>query len=202
VAQLSRPLDFLVITDHAESFGLFETCKRDGLREQQLAYCRSFDKPSQAVFKKLRQEAEARPPRRSVDLCEDDLQACLEDAETTWQQVRAAAEKYNEPGQFTAFAGYEYSPPLPKQGKIHRNVIFRNQHTPGRVVSAFDAATVLDLWTALEQECTGACDFLTIPHNMNKSWGAASRWRKFSRSRATPSAATAWAPATRSAISN
>jgi len=172
-AQLSRPLDFVVMTDHAESFGLFVTCAREGLTERQSSFCESFEWPSAELFLKLRGEALTRPPVRTADLCEDSPATCVEDARTTWDEVRAAAEKYNKPGDFSAFAGYEYSPVLPKRGKIHRNVIFRSGHTPDRVVSAFDAATVLDLWAALEEECTGDCEFLTIPHNMNKTWGIA-----------------------------
>ncbi|MEH6605936.1 MAG: DUF3604 domain-containing protein [Pseudomonadales bacterium] len=52
-------------------------------------------------------------------------------------------------------------------------MIFRNSTTPDRAISAYDAATVLDLWRGLEAECTGECEFLTIPHNMNKTWGIA-----------------------------
>jgi Protein of unknown function (DUF3604) len=172
-AQLSRPLGFVVMTDHAESFGLFETCAREQLSERQATFCQSFEKPSREVFQRLRAEGVARPPIRSPDLCEEDPATCLADARLTWQKVRQSAEQYNEPGEFSAFAGYEYSPVLPKQGKIHRNVIFKGKHTPDRVVSAFDAATVLDLWSSLEAECSGDCEFLTIPHNMNKSWGIA-----------------------------
>jgi hypothetical protein len=172
-ARLSRPLDFVVMTDHAESFGLFVTCAREDLTERQRVFCDTFESPSAAFFMQLRTEALTRPPVRTADLCEDNPAACVEDARTTWREVLDAAEKYNKPGQFSAFAGYEYSPVLPKQGKIHRNVIFKNSTTPDRVVSAFEAATVLDLWSALEEECTGKCEFLTIPHNMNKTWGIA-----------------------------
>ncbi|MDX1735560.1 MAG: DUF3604 domain-containing protein, partial [Halioglobus sp.] len=171
--QLSRPLDFVVMTDHAESYGLFVTCGRDDLNERQRRFCAGFDQPDKQFFQRLREEGQKRPPQRSRDLCGGNEQGCLDDARVTWRQVREAADKYNKPGEFTAFAGYEYSPPLPRQGKIHRNVVFRSSATPERAVSAFDAATVLDLWRALERECSGDCDFLTIPHNMNKSWGIA-----------------------------
>ena len=120
-ARLSRPLDFVVMTDHAESFGLFVTCAREDLTARQIAFCQAFESPSAKFFMQLRTEALKRPPVRTADLCEDSPTACLEDARTTWREVRAAAEKYNKPGQFSAFAGYEYSPVLPKQGKIHRN---------------------------------------------------------------------------------
>jgi len=171
--QLSTPLDFVVMADHAESFGLFETCSRDTLNEKQRKYCTAFDTPSMTFFLQLRNEGVQRPPKRLPSLCEDDMATCLTDSRTTWDKVRAAADAHNEPGQFTAFSGYEYSPPLKKRGKIHRNVIFRNSTTPDRVVSAFDAETVLDLWKTLEAECTGECEFLTIPHNMNKTWDIA-----------------------------
>ncbi|NIB43370.1 DUF3604 domain-containing protein [Pseudomaricurvus alkylphenolicus] len=173
VMQLSRPLDFVVMTDHAEGFGLFVTCSRKDLSDEQKTFCASFDRPNRKLYRSLRGEAERRPPIPPQALYADRPERSLEDARTTWQQVVDTAEEFNKPGQFTAFAGYEYSPPLPQKGKIHRNVIFRNSDTPNRAVSAFDAATVLDLWRSLEQECTGACDFLTIPHNLNKTWGLA-----------------------------
>jgi len=171
--QLTRPLDFVVMADHAEAFGLFVTCARDDLTERQVKFCKGFDAPSQEMYKRLRAEGEKRPPIRSRDLCDDDLKGCLADGRTTWREIVDTANEINKPGEFTAFAGYEYSPPLPKKGKIHRNVVFKNSNTPDRAVSAFDATTVLDLWRALEAECTGDCEFLTIPHNMNKTWGIA-----------------------------
>jgi hypothetical protein len=173
-AQLSSPLDFVVMTDHAESYGLGETCSRDDLNDTQRKFCAQFDTPSRDTFMKLRKAGLKRPPQRTPELCGGEFLAqCLADARTTWRQVVSAADKYNKPGKFSAFAGYEYSPVLPKRGKIHRNVIFRNSTTPDRVISAYDADTVLDLWRGLEAECTDECEFLTIPHNMNKSWGIA-----------------------------
>jgi len=173
-AQLSSPLDFVVMTDHAETFGLFETCARDTLSEPQRTFCAQFETPSMDAFMRLRNQATKRPLVRLPELCDgDNLSTCLSDSRSTWHQIAAAADTYNEPGKFTAFAGYEYSPSLPKRGKIHRNVIFRNSITPNHAFSSFDADTVLDLWRSLEKECTGKCEFLTVPHNMNKTWGIA-----------------------------
>jgi len=173
VRQLDQPLDFVALTDHAESFGLFVTCARPDISRRQRDYCQQFETGSRDVFMKLRNEASVRPPVRSVDLCGDNPATCMEDARTTWMEIREAADEFNEPGEFTAFAAYEYSPVLPRRGKIHRNVIFKNSRVPDQAVSAFDAATVLDLWRSLEKDCTGDCEFLTIPHNMNKTWGIA-----------------------------
>ncbi|MCV6625355.1 MAG: DUF3604 domain-containing protein [Cellvibrionaceae bacterium] len=171
--QLQQPLDFVAITDHAESFGMLEACGQPELSPKQAEFCAGFDKPSVAQFLKLRKMGEARPPVRPTAQCNDDLAQCLAFANSTWRQTIDAAERYNKPGEFTAFAAYEYSPTLSKTGKLHRNVFFKNSHTSAQAYSAFDAPTVLDLWRKLEQSCQGLCEFLTIPHNMNKTWGLA-----------------------------
>ena len=86
---------------------------------------------------------------------------------------KAAAERHNDPGVFTTFAAYEYSPAMVDRGKHHRNVIFRTSITPDYAVSAYDADSEIDLWKQLDASCGEGCEFLTIPHNPNKSWGLA-----------------------------
>jgi len=170
VMRLSRPLDFVAMTDHAESFSLYEGCAATGLTPRQKDFCHQFDQPSVAFFRTLRAEAETRPPERSKDLCRD-TPTCVAWENSTWSRIKAAADRYNNPGDFTAFIAYEYSPPLPQSGKVHRNVIFRSSSAPEHAYSAYDAVTTLDLWRALETNCRVPCEFLTIPHNMNKMWG-------------------------------
>lgn len=174
VKQLDRPLDFVALADHAESYGLFVTCQRPDLTKKQRKFCEQFDSPSFFTFMKLRNEALQRPPVRSQRLCGGDfVGTCVEDAKTTWRQVHETADLYNQPGEFTTFAAYEYSPVLPDRGKLHRVVLFKNSEVPDRALSAYEATTVLDLWGSLESECKGNCEFLTIPHNMNRTWGLA-----------------------------
>ena len=96
---------------------------------------------------------------------------CERDARTDWARYIALADAHNEPGVLTAFAAYEYSPTLPDAGKHHRNVLFNGSDLPEQAISSFDANSAIELWRGLEDTCTGDCDFLTIPHNMNKSWG-------------------------------
>jgi hypothetical protein len=172
IVQLTVPLDFAAITDHAESFGLFEGCADPGITDEQAEFCTLFENPSLSVFFKLRKEALARPPKRN-NFCGTDGSFCIEHGKTTWRRTQEAASKANEPGVFTAFFGYEYSPTWPQSGSTHRNIIFRNQTVPETVISAYDAATALDLWRILEATCIGACEFLTIPHNLNRYYGKA-----------------------------
>ncbi|MFT5610766.1 MAG: hypothetical protein ACI9LU_001263 [Polaribacter sp.] len=174
VVRLQRPLDFVAITDHAESFGLHEGCALTDLNSEQQKFCKGFDKPSMGFFLKLRSKGLKRPPENASPFCDSlESEECMDLSRATWKKIRHAAEIHNVPGKFTSFAAYEYSPVLPNRGKHHRNVIFKNDQVPIDAISMFDAATAIDLWTTLDDTCTGACDFLTIPHNMNRTWGLA-----------------------------
>ena len=85
-----------------------------------------------------------------------------------------ATEKYNEPGRFTAFHGYEWTS-MPGGDNLHRNVVFRDgadkalQTLP---FSALDSENPEDLWKVLAayEEKTGG-RVLAIPHNPNISGG-------------------------------
>ena len=171
--RLTRPLDFVALTDHAEGFGLHEACGWKKQSEAGLAYCAQFDEPSITTFLALRKQGETRPLTRDLSIYNNDLDTAMQFARSTWDKVREVAEGHNEPGRFTTFAAYEYSPPLPDSGKHHRNIIFRGSETASDVVSAFDAASEIDLWKMLEAGCKAPCQFLTIPHNPNKTWGLA-----------------------------
>lgn len=172
VVQLNTPLDFVAITDHAESFGLFEGCADPDISPHQEEYCAQFDNPSLSLFLELRDEAMRRPPIRP-DYCGEDGAFCIKHGRTTWAKIQAAADEAYEPGVFTSLYGYEYSPVWPRGGSTHRNVLFRSRFVPESVVSAYDADTALDLWKMLESTCTGDCEFLTIPHNLNRYYGKA-----------------------------
>jgi hypothetical protein len=90
-----------------------------------------------------------------------------------WRNYTALADKYNEPGRFTALIGYEWTS---KGGiNLHRNVIFRGDATVANQTipfSQFDSQNPADLWRALAEfeESTGA-NVLAIPHNGNLSNG-------------------------------
>jgi len=171
--QLTVPLDFAAVTDHAEGFSLQKQCTDAETGKAMRRLCEQMETPGTNLFLQLREAGEKRPPTRLAETsAEEDARAVIF-AQETWAEIVAAADAHNDPGRFTTFAAYEYSPPLPDRGKIHRNVIFRNSNVPGSAVSAYDALTEIDLWDQLSAGCQAPCEFLTIPHNPNKTWGLA-----------------------------
>lgn len=171
VMQLTRPLDFAAITDHAEGFDLYSSC-RDSERTQTTAeVCQKFDVPIGQFFLELRDEGAKRPMQRmNIGVSREKRNQMISQ---TWTHIVDTAHKHNQPGRFTSFAAYEYSPVLPGRGKIHRNIIFRNQHVPAAAISAYDADTEIDLWRQLQAGCASPCEAMSIPHNPNRSWGLA-----------------------------
>jgi hypothetical protein len=170
-AKLSRPLDWLVISDHAEMYGLMpKLLKGDpNLLKNKVAKkwydaLKSGDKKTQ--FATLMEIVGALnkkdPPFDTIKITKN-----------AWKEYTALADRYNEPGRFSAIIGYEYT----SRGgyNLHRNVLFRgdasvaNQTLP---FSQFDSQNPEDLWKALDQfeQKTGA-DVLAIPHNGNLSNG-------------------------------
>jgi hypothetical protein len=90
-----------------------------------------------------------------------------------WHEYTALADRYNDPGVFTALIGYEYTT---RGGyNLHRNVVFRGDSSvANRTVpfSQYDSQNPEDLWRALAkfEEQTGS-EVLAIPHNGNLSNG-------------------------------
>ena len=93
---------------------------------------------------------------------------------TAWSRITAAAEKYNQPGRFTAFIGFEWTS-MPGGNNLHRNVIFRDGKDKADQIipiSQYDTVDPEELWkwmAAYEQKTGGK--LLAIPHNGNLSNG-------------------------------
>ncbi len=172
VMQLTVPLDFAAVTDHAEGFGLFELCADDGKSDEAEEFCEQRETPNYNLFMELRKRGEQRPVASFDDISGDPAKM-RKFADSTWKKIVATADKHNEPGTFTTFAAYEYSPVLPDRGKLHRNVIFRGGKVPSHAISSAEAQSEIDLWAGLVRDCKEPCAFLTIPHNPNRTWGLA-----------------------------
>ncbi|NKB99403.1 MAG: DUF3604 domain-containing protein [Pseudomonadales bacterium] len=171
--QLSKPLDFVALTDHAEGFDAIGACTDSDHPLYDSSACTAMRAPGnrQADYLKLAfQRGTARPAQRSPDLCEEPS-VCINAAMTTWERVQAVANEFNDPGNFTALIGYEFSSLLPSFGMLHRNVIFRGEDVIPHAISSMDVAGQADFFEQLDAACQEPCEVLTIPHNTNYSWG-------------------------------
>jgi uncharacterized protein DUF3604 len=194
VMQLSRPLDFVAITDHAEGFGTRTHCGDADLSLSERAACWLVNEPNVEIFRMLTKAARGKvvpsdpslpagvfqptsrtsPKPGAFPTCrfgDGALERCLRNAGSDWARYVELADQYYEPGELTTLIGYEYSPAMPEQGKHHRNVIFRSNKVPERAISSLDVPNAIELWKGLEATCGEGCDFLTMPHNPNKAWG-------------------------------
>lgn len=170
-AKLSRPLDFLVVSDHSEMYGLMpQLLKGDPAILATPKGKEWFDLIRQGgdgAFKAITEIVQA---LSQDDPPIDNPQAIL----SAWQLNNAAAEKYNEPGRFTAFIGFEWTS-MPKGNNLHRVVVFRDgEDKANRTLpfSQYDSPNPEDLWkymAAYEKETGG--HLLAIPHNGNVSSG-------------------------------
>ncbi|MDG2325194.1 MAG: DUF3604 domain-containing protein [Halioglobus sp.] len=194
VMQLSRPLDFVAITDHAEGFGTRTHCDDSNLSFSERAACWLANEPNPMIFQILTRSVRGKaipgdpskpagvyqpvarksPKPGAFPTCrfgDGALARCINNAGVDWARYIALADQYYQPGELTTLIGYEYSPGMPEQGKHHRNVIFRSNTVPERAISSLDVPNAIELWKGLEATCLKDCDFLTMPHNPNKAWG-------------------------------
>jgi Protein of unknown function (DUF3604) len=94
---------------------------------------------------------------------------------SVWERQTAWAEKYNEPGRFTAMIGYEWSS-TDKGNNLHRDVLYRDGKAKADLALPLAAEGVnqdpekLWQWMAAYEEKSGG-QVLAIPHNGNLSNG-------------------------------
>jgi len=177
-ARLSRPLDFLVVADHSDNMGFFPDlfagapnllADPTGKRWYDLVQSGSgmtaaleiIDSFSRATFPEAIFYGPDSKPYKDA-----------------WTKTIAAAEKYNEPGRFTAFIGYEWTSQVPPGDNLHRVVVYRDgaerarQTVPFTTYPPHGSTNPEDLWTVLEAyEEKTAGDVLAIAHNGNLSNG-------------------------------
>lgn len=177
-AKLDRPLDFLVIADHSGGLGatraLFEA-PRFMIKDKTLLRWHDMMHEGEEGMQKVTAElinmagdgglGKLFPPEQS-----------RKNTMKIWQSHTGIVERYNEPGKFTAFMGFEYTL-MPNGDNLHRVVMFRDGKLRADQVRPFDptsdsSTTPDQLWDYMDayEKSTGG-KMLAIPHNSNVSNG-------------------------------
>ena len=170
-ARLARPLDFVVVSDHAEMYGLMPQLLAGDPEVLATEKGREWHaKLTSGDFDTIFATAMEIVGSLSGDVAPIDNPKAIRNA---WQAYTALADRYNDPGVFTTILGFEWT--AIGGYNLHRNVLFRgdasivNQTLP---FSQFDSKNPEDLWSYMEEyeQKTGS-DVLAIPHNGNLSNG-------------------------------
>ncbi|MEO9575720.1 MAG: DUF3604 domain-containing protein [Tateyamaria sp.] len=170
-AKLSRPLDWIVVSDHAEMYGLMPQLLAGNAEvlatekgkawyealtagDPQLAFTTAME-----IVASLSNDE---PPINNPKAIKH-----------AWEEYTKTADRFNEPGVFSAIIGYEYT--TEGANNLHRNVLFRDgqiRANQTRPFSQYDSKNPEDLWTFLAEyeERTGG-EVLAIAHNGNLSNG-------------------------------
>ena len=184
-ARLSRPLDFLMVADHAANLGILPLLAENPAA---LPETESASKSAQIIadlpplpdvlgagtaeeFNALRSPLGVAKAAWLYDYAIDE-----DFRRDMWSEVIRVAEKHNDPGTFTTFAGYEWSGSKASgRSGLHRNVVYRDGPAlTGQTLpfSTFDSKNPEDLWAHLAdyEERLGG-NVISIPHNSNLSGG-------------------------------
>ena len=177
-AKLERPLDFLVIADHSGGLGATQALY-DAPRFliQDPTLLRWYDMMHESPEGRVKATGEL------IDMAgANKLPAALRNPErakknTTkiWTNHSSIVERYNEPGKFSAFIGFEYTL-MPRGDNLHRVVMFRDGKDKTDKVLPYDPGQgdtpVSQLWDYMDayEKSTGG-KVLAIPHNSNVSNG-------------------------------
>jgi hypothetical protein len=172
--RLGKPLDWVVISDHSDAMGVINEIKAGNPEMMQDAtikrwhdmFAKGGPDAQAAVMELVKAQSSKQLPPPVMD---------PKFATSVWAKNTAIQEKYNEPGRFTAFIGYEWTSNAGGGDNLHRNVIYRDGKDKADQVlpmTTFQSENPEDLWkwmAAWEQKVGGR--LLAIPHNGNLSNG-------------------------------
>ena len=176
-AKLARPLDFLVIADHSDGLAaLKQIHDAPGflLTDPTLRRWHDELQKGPAESQKVAMELIDRFSKRTLPADMMDPKAMEKRTADVWQDHTSIVDRYNSPGKFTAFMGFEYT--LMRKGdNLHRVVIMRDGKDKADQVLPFSSLIgtspdqLWDYMDAYEKKTGGK--ILAIPHNSNLSNG-------------------------------
>jgi hypothetical protein len=165
--QIATPLDFYMVSDHAEMLGVFRQMAnpQSPLSKLPIAPRILSSDPNVALqaFGQLLREFSS--GHGDPALLDPSVSA------TSWQEMIKAADAAYKPGRFTTFAGFEWSS-NPNKRNLHRVVVFRDTaKLPGLPLSSALDPDPETLWKWMETQRAAGSTVLAIPHNANASDG-------------------------------
>lgn len=179
--KLSRPLDWLVVTDHSDVLGLVqdlasgdpEVIAFEQGKRWHTGMVAGGSEAVDATLDLITTFSQGNIEQGLLDLYAPGSKKYA----TIWDHIISVAEDYNEPGRFTALIGFEWTS-LVKGNNLHRNVIFRDgpmragQVQPMVTQPPYGSTDPLDLYQYLEDyETKTGGQVLALAHNGNLSNG-------------------------------
>jgi len=180
-ARMGRPLDWLVIADHSDAMGFFTdlAAGAPGIIEYEQG-ARWYEGLQAGSEESVAAALDLITTFAQGNINPDMIAEYSPGGKTyssIWERVVDAAERFNDPGKFTALIGFEWTS-LVNGNNLHRNVIFREgAEKAGQVVPYTTQAPVgstdpLDLYDYLERyEAKTGGSALALAHNGNLSNG-------------------------------
>jgi len=165
--KIKKPLDWYVVSDHAEYLGIVPKMAEPGnpLGEMPVAKLLTSKDPVEGFegYKQILGQISTNKPDPA--LVEPEVISSI------WQGVVKTADNYYQPGEFTTFPGFEWTS-NPSNQNLHRVVVMRDStHVPKLPFSAFDSDREEDLWKWMDEMRADGIPLLAIPHNGNASNG-------------------------------
>jgi hypothetical protein len=178
--RLSRPLDWLAVTDHTDNMGFIVDLLAG--KDDILANPKGRD---------WYERSKTASPEEKAEIAYEIVKAFVNQEfpeeiyygpdkpgyKSTWERIVNAAEDHNEPGGFTAMIGFEWTSTI-KGDNMHRNVLYRDdgkkamQVMPYTTTPPVGSQDPMDLWKWMAgyENQTGG-QVLALAHNGNLSNG-------------------------------
>ncbi|GAA6150737.1 DUF3604 domain-containing protein [Pseudoteredinibacter isoporae] len=172
--QIETPLDFLVVSDHAEMMGVVRGLDRGDKILADIPLAQKYmtwmkEGRAREVFAEL--VAGANSGERSAEM---QALSSPKVRKTMWSEIVDATERHNEPGKFTTLVGWEWSS-MNQGANLHRIVLTSagadkaKQFIP---YSSLESWKAEDLWNWMAETSKDlSIDMISIPHNPNISKG-------------------------------
>ena len=191
--QLGTPLDFLVVADHAELMGVIRGIYTDTVDLPKLSLWDSLrrwrviriftdainSEDGASFFNTFLPDAQQNPgddpvqdPNNKAPFSAFGDTSLI--SKNAWAEIVDAAERHNDPGEFTSIIGWEWSS-IPTGANLHRVVITPNGGAKAKQFvpfSSVDSQYPESLWQWMA-DTSARLDvrFIAIPHNSNLSKG-------------------------------